>query len=293
MKENFANIPTGVLDTDSDLTQVSPENFVASLNMRQYPGEKTRQAIGGNELKAYTQPAGVNESCGWAEDKYKATGIHFVKNSLNNDEIRRFWSIGNRHELLLRWSGLNLSNKISETAVIDGRHLIWTDFNGSTGNQPRYIDMDYISLYHKKLAYELYWDSSSFAVGEDYSIQIKNSITGATVLPTEVFFTATGDPDVDAEALAAALAGSAVEAKFCGNKITVVAGTQEQRIYITGSNIHFSPTNHYPETIIEPYISLIRMRPKQPPRPRFVNRHAVTDNTQFACKLSKIGRAHV
>lgn len=280
MKENFTNIPIGVLDTDSDLTQVSPENFILSLNTRQHPNEKIRRNVRGNELVPYSQPSGINETVGHVEDKYKATGIEFVKNSLGNDQIRRYWPLEGRYELLLEMD-MNLNNKVSEAGVIDGRHLFWTDFDGVSGNEPRYLDMEYISLFEKQLCYELYWDSASFDAAEEYSIEIVG-IDGAVILPTEVFYTAVGgNPDQDAEDLAAALTGYDVTAEFCGNKIIICAANEEERVRITGRGIHFSPTNHYPETIIDKYISLARMMPKQPPAPRFVNDTNIKENKVF------------
>ena len=280
MKENFTNMPTGVLDTDGDLTQVSPENFIASVNMRQHPNEKIRRNIRGNELVPYTQPAGINETVGHVEDKYKATGIEFVKNNLGNDQIRRFWTLENRYELLLEMD-LDLNNKVSEAGVIDGRHLFWTDFDGTTGNEPRYLDMEYVSLFEKQLCYELYWDSASFDAAEEYTIEIKN-IDGTVVLPQEVFYTAVGgDLDQDAADLATALAGYDVTVDFCGNKVIICAVNEEERVIIAGQGIHFSPTNHYPETIIDKYISLVRMMPKQPPTPRFVNDPSIPENKVF------------
>ncbi len=50
IEKNHSNIPVGVLDTDSDLTQVSPEDFTSSLNTRQHPGEKIRRNTKGNVL---------------------------------------------------------------------------------------------------------------------------------------------------------------------------------------------------------------------------------------------------
>jgi hypothetical protein len=175
--QKHINVPVGVLDTDSDLTQVAPEDFTYSLNTRQYPGEKVRRDIKGNSLVAYTQPAGNSETIGSVEDEYCKSLIDFVKNDVGNHHIRRYWEDG-RYETLILDSVLNFSNRIDESAVIDGKHLFWTDARGEktiSGNPPRYIDMDYISLYQKNLCYELYWDASSFQAGYEYSIRILGS----------------------------------------------------------------------------------------------------------------------
>lgn len=288
MRKNHTNIPVGVLDTDSDLTQVSPEDFTYSLNTRQHPGENIRRNTKGNVLVPYTNPAGVNETVGFVEDKYKKTGIEFVANSLGNHQIRRFVQDDDAYDLLLEWSGLNFSGKNIEAGVIDGRHLFWAEANGDfdlTGNQPRYLDMEYASLRNKRLCYEIYWDSASFANLNEYSISIEE-LDGTVVLAPTVFRTSTGGA-VDAEALAlfsSLVAGAFdITVTWCGNKIMVCAGTAEQRIYITstGTDIHFVGTNHYPETIIEPYISLIRMMPRLAPFPRYVNDPAILENKVF------------
>lgn len=280
MKQNFANIPIGVLDTDSDLTGVSPDNFIASVNMRQHPGERVRRNIKGNELVPYFQPFGINETIGHVEDKYHATGIEFVKNNGTVDQIRRYWVLENRYELLWQMN-MNFANRISEAGVIDGRHLFWTDWNGETGSEPRYLDMELASLYQKKLCYELYWDSNSFQNNEQYFIRI-TTLAGVDVLPSTVFFTATGLLSInDAQNLALALAPYNVTVEFCPNKIKVCANVAEQRVYITGQGIHFTPINHYPVQLFQSYISLARMMPKQPPAPRFVADAAIFENKVF------------
>lgn len=289
MRKNHINIPVGVLDTDSDLTQVSPEDFTYSLNTRQHPGEKIRRNIKGNVLVPYTNPAGTNETVGFVEDKYKKTGVEFVSNNLGNDQIRRFSQDDDAYDLLLEWSGLNFTGNI-EAGVIDGRHLFWVEANGDfelTGNQPRYIDMEYISLRDKLLCYEIYWDSASFVAGTEYSIRIED-LDGNIVLPTEVFYTAIGgDVEADAFELYAALATGTysliLDVTSCDNKTIVCHKTAERRIYITssGNDIHFVPSNHYPETIIEDYISLIRQMPEQPPAPRYENDTSILQNRLF------------
>lgn len=286
MKQKHINIPIGVLDTDSDLIAVSPEDYTYSTGLRQYPGEKVRRSIKGNELKSYTQPAGDNVTIGTAEDNYRKTLIDFVKNRARNHHIRRFFEDG-RYETLIQGSILNFDSLINEAVVIDGKHLFWTDATGEnpSGNPPRYIDMDYISLYQKNLCYELYWDGDSFQAGYEYSIRIED-LDGNIVLANTLFRTSTGGA-TDAEVLVfynALVAGAFdITTEFCGNKIKICAATAEQRVYITstGADIHFVSTNHYPETITDQYISLIRMMPRVAPQPRFVNDATVNGSNVF------------
>lgn len=285
MREVSSNIPIGVMDTDSELTLVDSKDFTDSLNTFQRPNAKKRSRIPGNVQLPDALPALVNRSVGFLEDKYRQTGIDFISNTGGNHRIRRFWSLEDRFETLLEWSGLNFSNRVNESASVDGRHLFWTDWNGESGNQPRYLDMDLASLYQKRLCYELYWDAASFGASNDYSIGIED-LDGNPVLAPTVFYTSGGGPvGAEASALHAALAGGGygITTEFCGNKIKVCANTAERRIRITstGNDIHFPGTNHYPETMREEYISLIHIRPHHAPFPKYVNDPALTENKVF------------
>lgn len=284
--EKFINTLDGEWNTDDELTDVPAGDFIDSINTRRPPGLGGREVINGNADLGYTLPGVPLDSTflGSCEDHFKKTMVFFVKNA-TADRIVRYWPEEARFDELIVGGPLNFENPIHSAVVVDGRYLIWTDGRSDngviTGNPPRMIDMDKASLYQKKLTYELHTNNVSLT--GTYALTI-TQLDGTVVSgPTNFHVgTGTGIP-AQLDLMVTALAGLGVTATRCGDFLEMEVNTAERRAIITSttSDILFVGINHYPTTIIEPYISLARYMPKCAPEPFFFNDPALTENKCF------------
>lgn len=175
--QNNTNVFTGVMDLDSDLTQVSRSDYVYALGIRNGKGG-TRGVITntkGNFLVEYPMPAGENTCIGTFEDSRFVSVIYFIFNSLGNHLILRYFAkkidannpMG-QIEKVTGGSELNFKKewKINHAQLVDGTYLYWTDGtskeNKIEGNPPRKINVLKGNITKRGLSYEVHTELDFF-----------------------------------------------------------------------------------------------------------------------------------
>lgn len=292
------NIPIGGLDLDTDLHYIAPTDYVDARNTRNGYGS-TIGAIepsGGNQEFSVALSPGVNETVLALEDKHSNSVVYFVHNSLGNHTIYRYYPNESRVERLWQSSVLNLLGDIIHSAkIVNDKFLYWVDgTSSSSGNEPRKLNLDKLSIYLKKLSYTLYFGSTSFDIGSVFNIQIKEN--GVITTPTQVLYTVPGGPPSINSILSSIKASLipfniSADLYFTGDGQSLVI-THDQvgfTIDITATLpniVHFSPLNHYDiqginPTLLEEQFSVIKPVPACPPEPRYVVDTAVTENKVF------------
>ncbi len=286
MGEKHINSLDGTWNTDDDQRDFPDGDFTDSINTRRSPGNGGREAIKGTTILGYDPPGNAldTDCIGFKEDEYKKTGIWFLRNT-TSDRIVRHWPEESRFDELMVWSGLNFSpeNPVHSSVVVDGKYLAFTDGRSDkgviTGNPPRWLDMDLASLYQKVMTYELHTNNSNLS--GDYFFAV-TEFDGTPISTTDI--TIGADPFIDQlQELADGIDASPnIIAERCGNTIRItMAATNMLLVLTTLTDAILVGTNHYPATMLEQYISLIRPRPMNAPVPTYYNDPAITENKVF------------
>lgn len=282
MMEKHINTFTGHMDTDSNERDVRPEDYIDAIGLRR--SGTALEAVNGTLKLSYTPPGNAlqNEYLGFTEDKFKKTGIIFLKND-TADRIIRYWPEEGRFDEMMVWPGLNLSNLVHSAVVIDGKYLSFTDGSSDkgliTGNPPRWIDMDLASLYQKVMTYELHTNNADLT--GDYFFAVTD-FAGTPLSTTSI--TIGADPfATQLQDLADSIDASPnIIAERCGNYIKITMAATDRLLALTTlTDALLVGTNHYPTTMAERYISLIRPMPRNAPVPTYYNDPAITENKVF------------
>ena len=276
------------IETDIDLHQIPQGKLIYALNIRRGRGSIMNAVtnVKGNTLIEFELPDGDNECIGSVEDKTYGTIIYFLYNSLGNHAIYRYWPLEARIEQLLQSNELSfeIKWKIHSAKVLEGRLLYWANSSnfgqGIEGLPPRKINIDKASNYGKTLTYELVLGNSVYATGVQFFYSV-SALDGTVITPSTLLYTVPAGPparNVIVNQLRSALTGVNINSQYIlintdgTDQLILSSQTAGQRIDITCTigNIFFSPLNHYPVTVKEEYLTLIKPIPKCAPKPRYV-----------------------
>lgn len=291
---NKSNIPVGVMDLDSDLTLVEPQNATYALNIRNGYGSIIGSAtnVKGNVLIEFTLPSGENACIGTCEDRRGESCIYFVYNSTGQHQILRYYpnnTTSNPNGEIARIAiggALNFKKEwlITHSSLIDGKLLYWTDSytEGQTivGNPPRVINIERGQITGKRLSYSVYAgldDQGQFADAlannTSLTIQFYNKETGAPTAQVATFGAATldgikNDPQAILNFIATqinTLFAPFASAEFCDCK-TEISVREDLTLSIFETNapqpdLFFVSDNHYPTPLQQHHIDLIKYPP--------------------------------
>lgn len=289
--QNAANTFSGKMNSDFDYRNVEQTDFIYALNIRSQFGSTlgARENIQGNVLVSNTLPSGLNTVVGSVEDKQGGTLLYFVYNSLGNHSIYRFYpeeqTVNNDKgiiRLVIQSSVLNfqLNSKIHSATVLDN-YLIWPD---STSNPPRYLDLDKAIMDTKnELTYKLLLDSTSFVNTKAFYLSV-TAVDGTVIEAATLAYTADAtDWEAQVDALITgidALAFDVTVTKRSSNKIEFTSdGSERCEITVdSGAEILWVEVNHYPETILDYHINLIKPVPKCAPVAKFTKSGLTSSN---------------
>ena len=154
MRKIVQNIPNGGLDADSDNRYVDETDYRYALNIRNGVAYAGKQSVAtnvkGNELVAYTLPAGTNKVVGAYNDTQQNTVIYFVWNSNGNDQILRYYPDTNEIKLIAQYDlGWTAATKITSISLINAKLLYWCD------PKPRKINIEKATLDGKYKEWEI------------------------------------------------------------------------------------------------------------------------------------------
>jgi hypothetical protein len=159
MAQQALSLENTGLDLDSNYAAMNPGDSPFRLNCRYGSTEKSDlggiQNFPGNTLirsqyggGIFIQPLGDNQVIGSVRDTERNAIVYFVWNSLQNHQIRRYFTQTNTIQVILESPVLNFqrTHKIVHADIVDNV-LSWTDGwvnpnNEFDYNPPRQIDMD-------------------------------------------------------------------------------------------------------------------------------------------------------
>lgn len=303
MKQKETRVFDGYIDTDSDIKRVRNGDYIHALNVSKNI-ESTNGLIApiqGNTEITYTQPAGNSTCIGTVNDPRTGKVVMFMYNDAGNHHLVLYDPKDNgvdpdgTVEVIMTSSVWDFTNTrhIHSAKFIDSRLVYWPDgidVDGAiSGNPPRKINIEKATLSGKTLTYELVFGDTSFDVGSAYEVGVTD-LDGAVITATNTFYTVpAGPPAKDAviTAIIAALALQSVTATVAYNAPTdgatrlLIEHVDAERIITIGGvglhNLHFTPLNHYPQTLSADYLTVIKPVPPCPPVPRYVVDSNITE----------------
>lgn len=282
---------TGVIDGDSDPRLVAKGNYIHAENLfdssRNVPGSQSNEL--GSSQVAYGPPGGVNTSIGKAEDSQNRTLVSFLRNSLGEHRILRWYADTNVITEVAIGGYLAFDNRIHHAHVLDGRYLVWTDGRSEGGDivglEPRKLDMQKSVVEGKKLSYELYGGipgNGQFEAGDTISFVVRNLAGTSTVATLNITIpddTNLGDPAAGFDYIANQIDVSGfdtrVDVEVCDCKLKISLKVEGQRLDFVTSNpqLILVPDNHYVPILsqMKPYhISLLKEPLDCAPRAEYV-----------------------
>jgi hypothetical protein len=289
--ENATNSFSGKLNTDFDYRNVEQVDFVHSLNLRSQFGATlgARENVKGNTLVPNTQlPLGDNKVIGSVEDKQGSSLIYFVFNSLGNHTIWRYYpeeqTAANDKGVIRKVIessvlGFQIDKKIHSACVLDN-YLIWVN---STATPPRLLDLDKATLGNKNyLTYKLILDATSFVDTKIFYVAITD-VDGTVIEPATAAYTADATDwltQVDDLITGIDALGFDITVTKRGTNELLIQSDGSERCEITvdsGVEILYIEDNHYPETILDYHINLIKPVPRCAPVAKYVQSGAISN----------------
>jgi hypothetical protein len=292
---NQPNAPIGQLDFDTDVTSIDNKDYRYALNIRNGYGavQGVVTNVKGNDLVAYTLPAGNNVCIGTCEDKRGQSVLYFVFNSGGNHQILQYFptkiTIPNPYgtiEKVASGSVLNFSSNwlITHAELVNGELLYWTDAytdeNLIVGNPPRKINVKKGNIVGKLLEYEVYAglpDQNQFIDAITNSVlltitifnRITNAVVATNVVGSTTLFAYANDPEGFLAFLVDNIninLNAYLLADYCTCKMSVKVLSADNYLTITETNNNqpdflFVSTNHYPFNLQEQHFDLLKYPP--------------------------------
>ena len=268
MRNIVQNIPNGGLDADSDNRYVDETDYRYALNIRNGVAYAGKQSVAtnvkGNELVAYTLPAGTNKVVGAYNDTQQNTVIYFVWNSNGNDQILRYYPDTNEIKLIAQYDlGWTAATKITSISLINAKLLYWCD------PKPRKINIEKATLDGKYKEWEIVLAKSNITAN---TFTMKALSMNGNVLKTVVLHVDAAPVGEKLSELAGLINshngfGDYFLAEYCDCKITVKELQPNSYYFIFESAPEYLivPTNWYGLTLTDRMFDRAKWQPPYEP----------------------------
>ena len=268
MRKIVQNIPNGGLDADSDNRYVDETDYRYALNIRNGVAYAGKQSVAtnvkGNELVAYTLPAGTNKVVGAYNDTQQNTVIYFVWNSNGNDQILRYYPDTNEIKLIAQYDlGWTAATKITSISLINAKLLYWCD------PKPRKINIEKATLDGKYKEWEIVLAKSNITAN---TFTMKALSMNGNVLKTVVLHVDAAPVGEKLSELAGLINshngfGDYFLAEYCDCKITVKELQPNSYYFIFESAPEYLivPTNWYGLTLTDRMFDRAKWQPPYEP----------------------------